>query len=223
MANSTSDWANLGAYTPEQAANLLSVPTATVQRWVYGDRHGQAAFVPEVPDHNGCLVTFLDLMQAMAIREIRAQKRVSLQKIRGTVEFARTRNLNFPFALKHTTYVFGDDVVIRLDDGSLIQATGKYKQNALMEPVVYDYLDEVGFNSLGLAFEYVPLRRAHRSIKLTPALNYGAPTVFPCGYTVATLVDACNSEGGHERAADVCGVNPIDVALALEYEKNLAA
>jgi uncharacterized protein (DUF433 family) len=223
MIQSRSHWTDTGVYTPDQAARLLDVRVDMVERWVYGYGRRSAAIIPEQRQLRGKLVTFLDFVQVMAVKAIREQKRVSLQKIRKTVLAARKYGIQFPFARKHRTYVFSDDVVLRLDDGTLIQVTGKYSDNALLEPIVYDYLDDLGFDDQGLANLYVPLRRAHRSVRLTPSLNYGAPTVHPCGYTVATLIDACAAEGGIDKAADVCGVNFLDVKLAIEYEEKLAA
>ena len=159
----------------------------------------------------------------MAIREIRCQKRVSLQKIRKTVQKAKENGILFPFATKHTTFVFADDVVLRLNSGQLIQATGKYQNNKLLEPVVYEYLEDIGFDGQGLAQEYVPIRRAHRSVTLSPTINYGSPTVLPCGYTVATLLNSVATEGGVDQAADACGVHHVEVELAQEYEAKLAA
>ncbi len=214
-------WTEDGVYTSQQAAALLGVSTAMARRWVYGNSVGKAAIVPQHPEYSGDLMTFLDLIQCMAIRAIRTQKNVSLQKVRETVLKAREKGIPYPLATRHTTYVLAGEVILRLDDGTLIHATGKYHDNELMEEVVEEYLDDVGFNNRGIANAYRPIRKAHRSVILSPAYNYGAPTVVPCGYTVETLLNAVDAEGGPEQAADACGVNPIDVQLALEYECRL--
>jgi len=181
---------------------------------------GEAALIPQRENGNQ-LATFVDFVQAMAVRAIRQSRRLSLQKIRKTIEVAHTRGVTYPFARRHTTYVFNDDVVIRLNDGQLIQVTGKYHDNQLMEPVVEDYLDDLGFDRMGLANIYRPMRRGFRSVELSPTMFYGAPTVVPCCYTVATLVDAYDAEGGVSAAARVCGVNDEDIQLAVDYEESL--
>ena len=219
-------WASYGVYTPSQAAQLLSISTAMVNRWLYGDARHDAAVTPQVPEHDRQLLTFIDLIQAMAIRDIRTAKHgkhLSLQKVRQTVNEAKRLGVLFPFARRHTAYVFSDDVVIRLPDDRLIQVTGKYRNNDLIEPVVYSYLDDLGFDDQGFAAQLVPLQRGLRKVILSPAVNYGAPTITPGNYTVATLVAAARSEGGPEAAADLCDVNVNDVLLALDYERKLAA
>jgi hypothetical protein len=214
------DWQKLGVYLPEHAAGILGIRSDMVQRWLYGDNLGDPALFPQFPAHEGRLLTFIDLVQAMAIRDIR-RKKVSLQKIRATVEAAQRHNVMYPFARSHTTYVFTDDIVLRLNDGRLIQVTGKYKQQDLMEPVVQDYLDDIGFDVDGLASSYVPIRSGFRKVILTPTINYGAPTVLPCSYTVETLLNAVDAEGGVPEAAEICDVNEEDVHLAVRYEKSL--
>jgi len=216
-------WTHDGAYTPATAAALLGVNTAKILRWVYGTTNAEPAIVPQHRDFRGEIITFLDLIQAMAIRNIRNQRSVSLQKIRATVIKAREYGILYPLAKKHTTFVFNDDVVLRLDDGSLIQATGRYHDNQLIEPVVYEYLDDLGWDDRGFASAYRPIRRGYRLVTLDPRINYGAPTVMPCRYTVTTLLNAVESEGDENRAAAACGVHPIDVQLAREFEVNLAA
>lgn len=225
MANKHNSWMQRGVYTPDQAARLLRIQPAMVTRWIYGSGKLKAAVLPEYEEHDGELITFRDLVQSMAIRAIRTQKQISLQKIRATVEAAKAHSVQFPFARLHTTYVFRDDMVLRLNDGRLIQVTGKYKNHDLMEPIVYDYLDDLGFDDYGLANIYTPIRRGFRSVQLSPSVNYGAPTVQPGAYTVATLINAFHAEGGIDKAANICDVNEGDIKIALEYEAklNLAA
>lgn len=220
-ASSTTNWTKLGVYTPDQAARLLGIREGMVKRWIYGSAAGGAALIPQYPNHQGDLVTFVDLVQAMAVRQIRQSKALSLQKIRATIEAADKHGVNYPFARKHTTYVFHDDVVLRLNSGNLIQVTGKYKEQHLLEPIVQNYLDDMGFDDDGLVDEYVPMQQGFRKVVLKPTVNFGAPTVFPCGYTVRTLLDALDAEGSVESAANVCDVHHEDVRVAAAYENTL--
>lgn len=223
IATQSKSWEQLGAYTPDQAARLLGVRPGMVQRWIYGDGLGSAALLAQFPDHVGELVTFIDFIQTMAIRDIRQQKQLSLQKIRKTVEAAKKHGIDYPFARQHTTYVFNDDVVLRLNDDRLIQVTGKYKEQDLIKPVVERYMEDLGFDDHGLASSYVPMQRGFRKVVYQPNINYGAPTIMPCRYTVSTLLDAVEAEGGIEQAANICDVNTEDVRLAVDYESKLRA
>lgn len=221
VATTANQWDKLGIYTPDQASRLLGLRSDVVDRWIYGSNSGEAAVIPRFPEYNGEFITFVDLVQAMAIRAIRSSKKLSLQKIRATVEAANKHGIEYPFARKRTTYVFADDVVLRLNNGELIQATGKYKEQHLIEPIVELYLDDLGFDTHGLANIYTPLRRGYRQVVLAPNVNYGAPTILPTRYAVATLLNAVDAEGGIEAAASVCNVHQDDVRLAVDYEDSI--
>jgi hypothetical protein len=222
MSSSNHGGLSWGVYTPDQAARLLRLRADVVHRWVYGGDTGDAALIPFDPSFRGEFVTFIDLIQSMAVREIRNTHRLSLQKIRQSVEAARKHGIEYPFARKHRAYAFHDDVVIRLDDGRLVQITGKYKENQLIEPVVYPFLDDLGFDDRGLANLYEPMKRGFRRVALTPSRSFGAPVILPSGYLVKTLVNAFYAEGGVDAAARICDVHQDDITLAVEYEKSLS-
>lgn len=169
------------------------------------------------------IVTFVDFVQTMAIRSIRQQKRLSLQKIRQTVEASKELGVQYPFARKHQTFLFEDDVVIRLADKRLIQVTGKYKHSQLIRQVVELYMDDLGFDEEGLANLYTPMKEGEdRKIVLDPTQRFGAPLVLPCNYTVETLVQMVRAEGSIADAADACDVEEADVKIALRYEDMLS-
>jgi uncharacterized protein (DUF433 family) len=210
------DMLQIGVYTRQQAAYLSRVRAQTVNRWFEDEA---AALELRMPENDDGLVSFVDLIQLMAVREIRLKRRLSLQKIRTAVDKAKSFDVHFPFAREATrVFLLGDDVVLKLPNGDLIQATGKTKKNYLMEPVVLPYLTDLTFDKEGLPYEYRPLPR----ILLTPAREWGAPVVETCNYTVQTLVAAVQAEGSIEAAADMCGVNPEDVRSALKYEDLLS-
>ena len=222
IAQKTSKWLDRGLYTPDQASRLLQLGSRVVRRWAYGHGHWLAAIMPENPSRQD-FVSFLDLVQMMAIREIREHSKLSLQKIRAAIVAAKKQGIDFPFARRHTAYVFRGEVVLRLSRDVIVGLTGRLRDQHLMEPIIYTYMDDLGFDDRGIANLYVPMRRAHRCIQLDPLINFGAPSVMPCRYTVESLVNARWSEGTVEEAASVCGVSEADVKLALDYEASLAA
>jgi uncharacterized protein (DUF433 family) len=210
-----------GIYTIEQAARLARVSPRILRRWINGEGEKEPAFDRKVPLNDADVIGFVDLIQALTIRALRKDRRITLQKVRDTIIEAEKLGVFYPFARKHKTYLFADDIVIKLEDGRLVQVTGKYKQQDLIKPVVELYLDDLSFDSVsGLANEYVPLRDAdeNRRIVISPKIKYGAPIVHPCGYTVGSLINAVDSEGSIESAAEAYDVNVADVKFALRYD-----
>ena len=224
-----------GIYTIEEAAHLARVKPRSLRRWLDGEGGKEPALLRRIPKNDAGALGFVDLVQAMAVRAIRQKEIksargkdpviVSLQKLRKTVEEAERLGIQYPFARRHKTYLFRDDVVIEFEDGTLITVTGEYRQQHLMKPVVELYLEDLSFDPhSGLANEYVPLRDTNdeRRVVIRPTLKYGAPVVMPSGFAVSSLVDAVDSEGSIAAAADMYEVDEADIKLALRYEDILA-
>lgn len=212
-----------GLYTEEQAARLARLSPRVLRRWLNGEGEHEPAILRRIPKNDAGVVGFLDLIQALAVRAIRKERKVSLQKIRDTILIAGELGVQYPFARKHQTYLFSDDVVIAIDGEQIIGATGQYKRQHLLRPVIEVYMTDLGFDpSTGLAKAYTPLRDDTRQIVITPTLHYGAPVVMPCGFTVGSLLDAVEGEGSISAAAEAYGVNEADVEFALKYDDLLA-
>lgn len=223
MVADTQQYALLGRgiYTPRQAAHYARLKTQTMRRWIHGNKVGAPAVRAELADDPDEFVTFLDFVQAMAIRAIRLDRKpaVPLQVIRKLVEIAASRyDVPYPLARKHTTYLFDDDIVLRLSDDTLVQITGHYKGHQLIDEVVETYADDLVFDDeTGFPNRYVPLRYKDIEIVLDPNIRFGEATVQPCGYSVHALVTALRSEGNRDRAASAYGVKVDDIKIAERY------
>ncbi len=213
-----------GLYTLDQAARLAKVSPRLMTAWLDGTQDREPAVLRRIPPNQARIVGFIDLIQALAIRAIRATRKLSLQKIRATINAAHEKGIDYPFARRHQTFLFADDVVIRLDfpEEILIQVTGKYKHQQLLHAIVEPYLIDLSYDSQGLAYEYSPLSDGEYKIVINPRKQYGAPIVLPIGYTVAALVNAYQGEGSLSGAAAAFGVNPTAVKLAVRYDDFLS-
>jgi uncharacterized protein (DUF433 family) len=210
----------IGLYTPAQAAMLARVRPQTMARWIHGSGRSSPAVRAQLAGDREKTVTFLDLVQSLALRAIRLERKVPLQKLRRFVELAETKyGISYPFARPHTTYLFNDDIVLRHGD-SLIQLTGRYKHQDLIRPVAEFYMLCLSFTD-GLASEYRAYEYQDRSIVINPHNRFGQPMVSPCGYSVKALVDSVRAEGSIEEAARVNDVAIADVYTALRYEDHL--
>jgi uncharacterized protein (DUF433 family) len=216
-----------GLYTVEQAAWMARVTPRLLRSWLDGEGPRDAAVLRRLPKNSADVISFVDFVQTMAIRAIRTREtnRLSLQKIRATINEAKKLGIDYPFARRHQTYLFQDDVVIRMssDPDVIIQVTGKYKQHQLIQQAVELYMEDLGFDlETGLANKYTPMRDNGRMIVVDPKIQYGAPVVLPCGYTAAALIDASHSEGSINAAAEAMEVESADVLFALRYNDLLA-
>ena len=222
---------NVGLYTPSEAAFYARVSTQLIQRWLWGSRRGEAVVMPQLGDGER-IVSFLDLVQTLAIRAIRTTYEIPLSKIREAVNEARRRyDLTYPFAVRHRTFVFGDllhaphkaNVLIRPEgiDEDLVQVSGREKGNKVFAVVAELHMRDLYFGDDQLANAYVAWKRGGREIRFDPRRQFGDPMVGSTGYSVQALWHAYVTEGGVQAAAEAYGVEPEDVEIAIDYFDHL--
>lgn len=217
MVAKLKDFLGIGMYTPAEAAMYARISTRTMGRWVHGDGSGAAAIQAQVLDAPDKTISFLDFVQIHALRAIREQETVSLQKIRQAIDFATSKGVTYPFARKHTTYFFNDEILIDVEGFGLIQASGRARGQFAMKPIVEMYLQDLSFNAEGLAHQYVAYEHRDGRIVMQPEYRLGEPVVESCGYTAWTLWKACLSEGSVQAAAEAYGVKEAEVRVAYKY------
>src|ERR1041385_3347657 len=100
-----------GLYTLGEAATYARIPLRTISSWFRRDSAMSRVF----PGDDSKIIGFLDFIQTLAVRNLRVHYDISLQKIRDAVERAKEEfNLDYPFARKHTTYLFDPQMWIKV-------------------------------------------------------------------------------------------------------------
>lgn len=216
----------VGIYVPAEAAAYAGVQTGQITRWVHGNARGDPV-VPAQFRERREIITFVDLVQAMAVRDMRRQG-ISLQRIRDAADWMRRHypEIRYPFAVEHRTYVntvSKQIVIVRRGDDptSIVQVSGDRKGQLVEKRLLDQYLRKLKFDGAGLASRYIAMDEGDRRIVLDPQIRLGQPRVEPCGYLVDTLVAAASAEGGAEVAAWWYKVDKADVDLALKFHKSL--
>ena len=226
MVATADEMLGIGQYTPAEAAMYLRVNTATASRWMFGDGTGERVLTPHIDDPASRIITFVDLVQMMAVRVLRVEHKMPLDRIRRAVETAReTYQIPFPFAVQHSTYLFGDQIVIRRGEGGepegYVQVSGKNRRNLMIPPIVELYMRDLAWNEAGLADHYTAWRDRDYPVVMNPRVRLGEPLMPSCGYTPFALSEAARTEGGIERAAKAYGVKPEEVEVACRYFDHL--
>jgi hypothetical protein len=102
------DKLGIGIYTPAEAAFYARVSRRMMSRWVLGIG-GEPVIERQLRDSAEKVVTFLDFVQTLAVREVRNRWGVPLQRIRQGVDEARQHyGIEFPLACRHKIFLFGD-------------------------------------------------------------------------------------------------------------------
>jgi uncharacterized protein (DUF433 family) len=137
--------------------------------------------------------------------------------------------MKFPFATRHTTYLWGDNLVIsppnkRMDEiRTYVEATGKHRGNILLTPIVELYLEDLHFDDpkKGVARSCDIFRWSDVTITMDPHQRFGEP-LLPSGYSVRTIWDAVEIEGGVAEAARAYGIPREEVQVALRFLDHLS-
>jgi hypothetical protein len=214
----------IGIYTPAEAAFYARVRTQTLNRWIFGDSHGDAVISAQIKGGDEKTVTFLDFVQALAIRAIRTQyPKISLQKIRKAVDLAGEKlGIDYPFAREHKTFIYdGREITLEIK-GNLVALSGKFSKNLLFGPIAELYSQRLTFGTDGLASDFCAWGIGDCCIRMDPKRRFGEPVVISSGYTAHALWEASIIEGGIAAAARAYGVEERDVILACDYYDHLS-
>lgn len=212
-----------GLYSPAEAALYARVPTSTVTRWMFGNARGDAVLRPEMGAEDRC-VTFLDLLQIMAVRAIRSEKNVSLQRIRDAVRRAEDDyGVPFPLARRHTTYLINGELSVRVGE-DIVQVSGREPHSKHFdERIIEHFLQDVGFDDTGLGKRFTAFKYQNSEVLIEPSYRLGTPAVGPMRVPAETLVHAYRTEGSLDAAAKAYGVSTNDVDTAYRYFDHLNA
>lgn len=207
---------NLGIFTISEAALYARISPQTLKYWLQSGKNGTHLIQADGEIESGKFVSFLEFIQALAIRAIRQEKKLPLQKIREAVKTAQDRyGVEYPLAKKHTCYLCGKDVLIKLDDmEDPVQITGGNKGQLIIRKILEVYLDDISWDGEGLANCYRPHRHG---IIQDPTRRFGEPVVESCGVSAFVLWQAVKTEESYKAAAEIYGVQEEEIKQACHY------
>ena len=226
MSKKSSQFLGKGMYTVAEAALYCRVTTKLMTRWLFGNSSGGPVMVPQFGTDER-FVSFLDLVQTLAIREIRIHHKVTLPKIREAIKFAEDNfKLYHPFARHHCTYLYDDILLIRPDqaEDDFIEASGRQKGQRRFT-FVEMYLKSLDFTPDGLAYKYRIFTSNHRKpvlVTMDPKVRFGEP-LLPSGYTALTIYEGIKVEGGVTQAAKAYGISVNEAEAAYQFADHLSS
>ncbi|MBX9679260.1 MAG: hypothetical protein K2X38_10905 [Gemmataceae bacterium] len=201
-------------YTVRETAFYSRVPAQMVSRWIFGSEKGRSVIEPQIANQER-MVSFVDFVQTVAIRELRFQKEVPLPRFREAIRNAKKLfGIDYPFARRHCTFFDGVDIIIKKAD-EFYEVTGKHVGQKLFR-FVEEYLAKLEFDANGLADSYRIFEAKDVPILMRPKYRFGEPTL-PSGYTAMTIWNAIKAEGGIKEAAKAYGIPKEEVEAAYAF------
>lgn len=206
-----------GLYTVPEAARYARVDPALVRRWLFGTSKLEPVFTPQF-GRDERLISFLDLIQTLAIRQIRVMNKVPVKKIRQAMKWVKVHlNEDYPFARKHFTYLFGSELAIEFKKGQYAEVSGKHIGQGLIREIVEPYLVDLTYDDSGLARAYTIYRsRDQVKVIMDPEIRFGE-AVLPSGYSARCLYEAIETEGSVRNAAKAYGVDEKEITAAFGF------
>lgn len=193
-----------GLFTIAEAAMYARVSTRLISRWIYGTKSAEPVISPEYGDDDK-VVSFLDFVQTLAIREIRNTENIPLQKIRQAVKLAKSKyGMEYPFAMRNVTFWDGNEIVICPtgdEYGPIIQASGR-QQGQQYFRFMWGYMDKLEFRNGNLCDLYDIFAHKKTTIKMDPKIRFGEP-IIPSGYSASYIWDAIHVEKGVENVSKI--------------------
>ena len=217
-----------GLYTLGEAAKYARMHPITLARWFKGDNYCERV----IPLEDTKIITFLDFVQALAIRNLRInykKYKISLQNIREAIEYAsKEHGITHPFAHKHTTFWFEKRIWIQPEGKPLTQASGKGHGQVGFLQIIEKFYEDLSFDpQTGYATSYKAFERMYvggsHKIVMTPTVRFGEPILDDSGYTPEAICEAAQVEGSYEAAARNYGVSVDQVKICVEYFDYLSA
>jgi uncharacterized protein (DUF433 family) len=209
----------LGVYTLQEASLYAQISSRKLSRWVFGS--GQHSPVFDSQLYADRLVSFYDMVQAMAVDRARA-KGIPLRKVRLAIERAQADyNIPLPLAYRHILY-FDRELHIQLDGQRIVELSGPVRGQTMMEKIMEPFMELLCFDEKGLAQTYMPFEKYGRRIILNPKRQFGQPIVEGVGYRADILANVCRIEGP-EAVMEEFNVESDDVNIAVDYMNSLKA
>jgi uncharacterized protein (DUF433 family) len=222
-----------GLYTLLEAATYARIHPQTLGNWIYGTLSCdplRPAMIPK--DEGGKFLTFVEFVEALAIRNLRRTYNVPFQRIREAINEARTKyGVEYPFARQdHKIFRVGKDLHIVLSgEEHPVGLSGKDRAQESLRPCLEPFMRDVEWNPQKMASAYIayryPVQDKNIIIRMRPDMCFGSPLVEGTGHTAETLWRAALAEGSYQKAAEYYEVDCDSVVAACRYcdELQLAA
>jgi hypothetical protein len=190
-----------GLYSIAEAAMYARVPVRKMATWVFGSNRMEPVIRPEYGNEDR-IVSYLDFIQMLAVRQIRIEKGVPLIKIRQAIDLAKTTfGMDHPFAMENVTYWNGSEIMIapKGNEEELVQASGQ-QRGQMVFSFCWHFLDKLEYDRQGRCNLYKVYEYEGAVLTMNPRMRFGEP-LLPSGHSAASVWDAIQIEGGIPQAS----------------------
>jgi uncharacterized protein (DUF433 family) len=222
------------AYTPSEAARILGLPVATLKAWSFGQTYrtpsGEARKFHAVirpADVRHRLLSFANLCELHVLSAIRRQHKVSLPKVRASVDYVKRKLGSERPLLDRDFKTNGIDLFV--SHASTLLNVTQQGQEALRGEFEHA-LARIERDRSGTPIRLFPFSRSSmtdknqpKTVVIDPHLAFGRPVISEIAVPTAIIIDRFRAGDSLPEMAGDYGVREEDIKEALRFEQRLAA
>ncbi len=224
---------NQPAYTASEAARILQLPPATIKAWCFGQTYRSPSgsprrFQPVIrpADTKARLLSFTNLCELHILSAIRRHHRISLPKVRESVEFLRSRLGSDRPLIDREFKTNGIDLFVE-HASKLLNVT---RHQEAMRGDFELALARIERDKAGTPVRLFPFSRSSSSVReqprtivIDPRLSFGRPVLSRVAVTTEIVFDRFRAGDSLAELADDYGVGKEEIEEALRFEQRRAA
>jgi uncharacterized protein (DUF433 family) len=221
-AKSMDDWKNnellaVPAYSPADAARILSVNYTTLMYWIAGRRYQSALIKPanNFPPE----LSFINLLECHVLKGLTTRYKMRMQNVRRGLETLKQRfNSEHPLLDRRFKT---DGLSLFINESDQLVNISKGGQLALKE-IMEVYLERVVWNANGLVkyYPFVYRERANepKIISMTPMISFGQSVIDGTGISTAVIASRFAAREDPEALAAEYGRSKDEILEAIRWE-----
>lgn len=221
------------AYTASEAARILQLPPATVKAWCFGQAYRSPSgspkrFQPVIRpvDAEGRLLSFINLCELHILSAIRRHHKISLPKVRESVEFLRSRLGSDRPLIDREFKTNGIDLFVE-HASKLLNVT---RHQEAMRGDFELALARIERDRTGAPVRLFPFSRSSiadgeqpRTVVIDPRLSFGRPVLARVAVPTEIISDRFRAGDSIPELAQDYRVGEEEIAEAIRFEQRRAA
>jgi uncharacterized protein (DUF433 family) len=221
------------AYAASEAASVLQLPLATLKAWSFGQAYRSNAGAPKrfepvirAADRDHRLLSFANLCELHVLSAIRRHHKISLPKVRDSVEFLRSRLGSDRPLIDREFKTNGIDLFV--EHASKLLNVSRHQE--AMRGDFELALARIERDKAGTPVRLFPFSRSSvtdgeqpRAVVIDPRLSFGRPVLARIAVPTEIISDRFRAGDSIPELAEDYRVGEEEIAEAIRFEQRRAA